>query len=173
METRMWIVELEERKKFIPKHLGKWSNHGEYILHVAKGGIQIQTTTHSTKTTHITAEKSIKFTQEMWKKKHVVSSGTNIFAMEFRAIKENTNIQNKEIEKITSTPIHEQWLKWRYSFIRETMSSAETRNKILFMDAEFTCRNQDGNKSPVAVTILNYTGCVMRNAERKWDYIFR
>ena len=109
----------------------------------------------------IAAGSSISFSQKIWKGKHVVDFENTTIAMEFRTKTERNKEPVAEINKTNLIPILKEWLKQMYSFLRKNMNQNQIQKKILFLDAEFTCKNQDGEKSPVAVTILDYTGRIV------------
>ena len=161
METRFWIVEVNKEKKFIPKQLGKWKSEGKYILHVAKGIIEIKGRGNIYQIQMKEGE-SLFFSQEMWKRKHTSHKDTTL-AIEY-SVEKKANLNSiTKIPKISGTPISEEWLKWRYSFIRKSLGPEEIKDKILFLDTEFTCQNIDQQKSPLSVTMLNYDGKVVLN----------
>ena len=116
----------------------------------------------NTEALKLTAEKSMVFSKSMWKSKHSNGSVITILALEFQAKNAKCpHSRNSDYEvKYNSDllQIQNSWMKWRYSFLRRAVGLEEVKEKILFIDAEFTCKNQDGNKSPVSVTILDYFG---------------
>ena len=126
---------------------------------MAKGRIQIKNG-ESPNHPQMEERSSIPFSQEMWKGKHLILDNNTILAIEFRV--KDTRIKPKQKNgQISWVPISHEWLKWRYSFLRKTVCQDEIKEKIVFLDAEFTCKNIDGEKSPVAVTILDYHGKII------------
>ena len=62
-----------------------------------------------------------------------------------------------EFNKTFLISISHKWLKWRYSFLRKSVEQDQIRDKIIFLVAEFTYKNQGEQNLAVAVTILEYT----------------
>lgn len=57
----------------------------------------------------------------------------------------------------------EEDIKYSKSFIRKPLEQLQIRNLLLFLDAEFTLKNHNNSKSPLSVTIMDYSGAILLN----------
>ena len=56
-------------------------------------------------------------------------------------------------------------LRHRKSFIRARLSQNEIRERLVFLDAEFTARNADDSRSPLTIAAINYDGKILMDAK--------
>ena len=164
MEERMWVMLLVKGDDFKPRNLGRWRNGGRYYLHIVQGCLRLSQANIKEKV-QLIAGTTVVFTGDMWKTRHKILESETLIAVEYQK-NVNDYTSSRVIEETTLCskdliPIQTEWLKWRYSFVREPRSLENVRENIIFIDAEFTCTDLGGQKSVLAVTLLNYEGVVL------------
>lgn len=164
LKMKFWITKMSKGKVIPFSDLIDLKLRGIWELHIASGSIQI-IQSNGKETSILPTKTSYRLLDLNCLNKFEALQHSTLIAWEFRenpSRNYNPKLYNPclpldDIEYFYTI----QDIKHRKSFLKRYLSENEIREKLIFIDAEFTVKNEDRTKSPVSVAILDYDGNIL------------